>query len=164
MRRLATSLAGAVALVAALGCGGGPAPEPASGPRSTGEDAGGPATTEALVDSLRAAGIPVKAIGVSNPVWFSPKGAFFGMAGQYVQVFEYEDAAEARADAGKVAAGGDSVAGSSVAGSNMPHGKGPTRFYRRGPLIVLLDGDDATLRHALERLLGPPIAGPGAGE
>lgn len=160
MRRAATIAAGAGLLAVVLACGGGgDAPEAASGPRHLGEDSGGPATTEALVDSIEAAGVAVRAIGVSNPVWFSPKGSFFGMAGQHVQVFEYEDAATARADAGQVAAAGDRVAGSTVGGQ-----KGPTRFYRRGPLIVLVQGDDDRLLRILERHLGEPIAGPEAGE
>lgn len=160
MNRSFRQLPVAVAFAVSLACGaGGEAPEGASGPRHVGQDEGGPATTAALVDSLERAGIAVKAIGISNPVWFSPKGSFFGMAGQHVQVFEYEDVATARADAGKVTAGGDSVAGSTVGGS-----KGPTRFFRRGPLVVLVQGQDDQLLLALRRLLGDPIAGPAVGE
>lgn len=138
-----------------LACGSGePSADGDNGPRHLGEDGGGPPTVEALVDSLRGRGIAVRAIGISNPVWFAPKGFFFAMQGDQVQVFEYEDAASARADIGKVAASGDSVAGSTI------HGDEPTRFYRRGRLIVLVQGESERLQGALERLMGEPVAGP----
>lgn len=157
-RRFLPTLRGAatpVALAVILACGrGGEAPpEAASGRASLGEDEGGPATAEVLVDSLKERGIAVKPIGISNPVWFSPKGLYFAMAGDNVQVFEYESADGARTDIGKVTATGDSVAGSTIPG------KGPTRFYRRGRLIVLVQGDSDRLADALERYLGEPVAG-----
>ncbi|MDX1662095.1 MAG: hypothetical protein R3326_09925 [Gemmatimonadota bacterium] len=144
-------------MACALACGG--SGEPARGEgeaRFLGEEKGGPPTAEVLVDSLEDRGIAVKAIGISNPVWFSPKGLYFAMAGDNVQIFEYEDPAEARADIARVAGSGDSVAGSTVPG------KGPTRFYRRGRLIVLVQGDSDRLEEQLERLLGEPVAGPTA--
>lgn len=145
----------AALLAGAIACGAGePASGDASGPRHLGEDEGGPSTVEALVDSLRGHGIPVRAIGISNPAWFAPQGFFFAMGGDHVQVFEYEDAVAARSDIGLVAASGDSVAGSTIRGDE------PTRFYRRGRLIVLVQGENERLGDALEGLLGEPVAGP----
>lgn len=144
-----------LALGGVLACGGGGAPaEGDGGPRHLGEDEGGPSTVEALVDSVRGHGIPVRAIGISNPAWFAPQGFFFAMGGDHVQVFEYEDAAAARSDIRLVAASGDSVAGSTIRGDE------PTRFYRRGRLIVLVQGENERLGDALEGLLGEPVAGP----
>ncbi len=141
----------------AVACGGDERPADAdTGPRHVGEDEGGPPTAEALVDSLKNHGIPIRAIGISNPVWFSPKGLYFAMAGDNVQIFEYQEAAEARADVAKVAFSGDSVAGSTIPG------KGPTTFYRRGPLIVLVQGDSDRLRTTMEGFLGEPVAGSGS--
>lgn len=159
MIRCRRVLAPLLLLATVVACGGDERPADADGNlQFMGEDEGGPPTAEALVDSLKQNGIAIRAIGISNPVWFSPKGIFFAMAGDNVQVFEYQDAAEARADVAKVAASGDSVAGSTIPG------KGPATFYRRGPLIVLVQGDSDRLRVALERFLGDPVAGPGSAE
>ena len=107
----------------------------------------------ALVDGLRVAGAQVRVGDPIDQPFFSVPGRFLAVNGHDVQVFQYRSEAVAQAEAARVSADGGTVGGSAIMWAGPPH------FYRKGLLVVLFVGDDASTRAALQAALGPPFAG-----
>ncbi len=115
---------------------------------------GGPVTDfVSLVDSLRSAGATVEPAGEVSQLFFSVQGQVITVNGEDVQVFEYDDAASADAEAALVSPDGSSVGTTMVLWIATPH------FYQTGQLIVFYVGDSTAVIDALEEVLGPQFAG-----
>lgn len=106
-----------------------------------------------LVNDLRAAGVEVETAGEVSQPFFSAKGKIIKSNGSDVQVFEYETAAAANAAASEVASDGRSI------GRSYPSWIAPPHFYKKGKIIVLYLGDNATVMKVLEAALGKQFAG-----
>lgn len=70
-----------------------------------------------------------------------------------VQLFEYENAATADAQAALVLPDGSSV------GTSMPFWVAPPHFYKAGRLVVLYVDESDIAVEALETVIGPQFAG-----
>jgi hypothetical protein len=129
-----------------VGCGAQPAVVP---PTSTGK------VTDyaSLLDALRGAGATVEPGDTLTDSVFSVAGRIIKVNGLDVQVYEYQDAAAAEAEAATVSPSG------SMIGTSIVEWIAPTHFYRAGKLIVLYVGADEALTRTLEALLGPQFAG-----
>ncbi len=106
-----------------------------------------------LIDDLRDAGATVTPAGEMTQPFFSAKGRVIAVNDGDVQVFEYQDAATADAQAALVSPDGSSV------GTSMPFWVAPPHFYRAGRLVVLYVGESNFVIEALETVLGPQFAG-----
>ena len=106
-----------------------------------------------LLDDLRAAGIRIKPAGKVDQPFFSVEGRMIKIGGEDVQVFQYPDAAAADAQAALVSPDGSGVGTSKLRWVGSPH------FYKKGQLIVLYVGINASVIHILETSLGPQFAG-----
>lgn len=73
--------------------------------------------------------------------------------GEDVQVFQFADAAEVKAQAARVSPTGTAIGATKVQWIGPPH------FYRTDRLLVLYVGDNERVLKALERVLGPQFAG-----
>ena len=89
---------------------------------------------------------------MSQP-FFSVKGRVLLVNDEAVQVFEYGSAAAAEAEARRVNSSGTVIGTSSMSWMAPPH------FYRKGNLIVLYVGANATVQRTLEAVLGAQFAG-----
>ncbi|MCS6845944.1 MAG: hypothetical protein NZ528_16745 [Caldilineales bacterium] len=133
-----------------------PAAQPTAPPQPAATET--PAATatplEALLADLAAAGLSVESTGarVVKP-YLSVAGLVVRLNGQALQVFEYSDEVALAADVSGLAPDASSANGLPLAWRGTPH------FWRRGPLLVLWVGDDPALLAALNRVLGPQIAG-----
>ena len=137
-----------VALLAA--CGG----MPALPPTPTGPTAVGPVTDYAtFVSALQAACATVVSGGTVQQPFFTPIGQVAKVNGIDMQVFEFQDAASAKAAAQLVAKDGGSV------GTSMVDWVAPPHFYGAGKIIVLYVGSDANVKAALNSALGSQFAG-----
>ncbi len=111
------------------------------------------APDDSVAAKLREAGATVEAAdGISQP-FFSAPGQILRVNSQEVQVFTYEDAASAEAEAAQVAPGGSSVGTTMLSWMATPH------FYRSQNTIALYVGDDEATLAALEAVFGPQFAG-----
>jgi hypothetical protein len=106
-----------------------------------------------LIDNLRAAGATVDPVSEISQPFFSVKGYIIKVNGEDVQVFEYESAPAAEADAAKVSTDGSSV------GTSMVNWMAPPHFYKKERVIALYVGDNSALTQLLESVLGPQVAG-----
>ncbi len=112
-----------------------------------------PVDLDTLVDQLEATGATVEMTGTVSQPFFTPEGQVITINGQDVQVFEYENEAAAKVEAGLVSADGSSVGTSMMSWMATPH------FYNSGKLIVLYVGDHNDTIELLAGILGPQIAG-----
>ncbi|MFQ5945722.1 MAG: hypothetical protein ACE5NC_05650 [Anaerolineae bacterium] len=135
----------ALGLLVTLGC---------TGPHSPVVSRESPVTDYAsLIEALRARGATVEPSGDISQPFFSVGGQIIAVDGADVQVFEYEDAAAADAEAGLISPDGSSV------GTTMITWVAPPHIYKKARLIVLYVGEEAGVTAALEEALGPQIAG-----
>lgn len=107
----------------------------------------------ALIGNLRAAGAQVVQTERLRQPFFDVEARILEVDGEGVQVFEYDDAATAAAQAARVSKDGSQI------GASKPLWIGPPHFYRKGRLLVLYLGADTRTLERLACLLGPPFAG-----
>lgn len=107
----------------------------------------------ALIGGLRAAGAQVVQEQMLRQPFFDVEARILVVDGEGVQVFEYDDATTAAAQAARVSSDGSQI------GTTKPLWVGPPHFYRKGRLLVLYLGEDTRTLERLACLLGPPFAG-----
>jgi hypothetical protein len=112
-----------------------------------------PLNLSGLIAGLRQAGATV-ATGeeVSQP-FFSVKGRILKVDGEDVQAFSYRDESSAQREAGQVSPNGSTVGTTKVGWMAPPH------FHHKGLLIALYVGETASVKTALQTVLGPQFAG-----
>ena len=111
-----------------------------------------PLNTAGLVEALRNAGATVRMGDEVEQPFFSVKGRFVSVNGEDVQAFQYADEAAMQREAALVSSDGAKV------GTSAPMWAAPPHFYRKGLLIVLYVGETASVRSALDSVLGPQFA------
>jgi hypothetical protein len=114
-----------------------------------------------LIDNLREAGATVDTADVTQQPCFSVDFQVITVNGSDVQVFEYEDAAEADAEAASISPDGFSI-NSTINNITQICQIGwvaPPHFYKVSKLIVLYAGDNQAVIDILETILGPQFAG-----
>jgi len=116
-----------------------------------------------LVDRLRAAGLTVDPhLTEESPGMFSAPANIMYLNENYglsVSVFEYADAAMAKAESAYISPDGEqiSIPGRETSSSGWSHVT--PHYFRRGRLIVFYPGDYVVVFRALEEALGPQFAG-----
>lgn len=85
--------------------------------------------------------------------YFRVPAARYLLNGESLYAFEYASAAEATADAGRIAPDGYSIGVTQISWISEPH------FYRSGAVVVLYVGKQADTLALLQRVLGQQIAG-----
>ena len=119
---------------------------------------GGPVTDYvSLIDNLRASGATVNPEGEIEQPFFSVTGFTIQVNGASVQVFEYDTAEDAEADASLVSEDGSSIGNGT--GTSMPFWVSDPHFYYKERIIVLYVGDDPNIVELLESVLGSQFAG-----
>ena len=106
-----------------------------------------------LFDNLRAKGATVEPVGEVNQPFFSVKGFIIKVNGHDVQVFEYDEVAQADSEAQLVSPEGSPIGTTFVGWIAPPH------FYKAGRIIVLYVGEEDTVVDALNSVLGSQFAG-----
>jgi len=106
-----------------------------------------------LAASLRAAGASVRPGAKVDQPFFPVSGRLIEVHGEDVQVFEFADAAAAKAQAAPISPTGTTI------GTTKVQWIGPPHFYRKDRLLVLYVGDSERVLKALETVLGPQFAG-----
>jgi hypothetical protein len=150
MRRLAVCSL----LVAAVGVSGCGVNASASDQSRQGEPRSPRVTDyESLGASLRAAGASVKPGAKVDQPFFPVGGKLIEVHGEEVQVFQFADAAEAKAQAARISPTGTTIETTKV------HWIGPPHFYRTDRLLVIYVGDSERVLRTLETVLGPQFAG-----
>jgi len=115
---------------------------------------GGPVTDYvSLIDNLRANGATVNPEGEIEQPFFSVTGFSIQVNGASVQVFEYNSAEDAEADASLVSPDGSNI------GTSMPFWVDDPHFYYKEKIIVLYVGDDPAIEELLESVLRNQFAG-----
>lgn len=110
-----------------------------------------------LIDNLRKAGAIVYPGGEFPPDFLSAKRMIISVNGSNVQVWEYDDAASADAEAALISPDGFSL--NTATKSKLVDWIAPPHFYKAGRLIVLYVGESEAVTIVLERVLGPQFAG-----
>jgi len=105
-----------------------------------------------LIDNLRV-NATVNPEGEIEQPFFSVTGFSIQVNGASVQVFEYNSAEDAEADASLVSSDGSSI------GTSMPFWVDDPHFYYKEKIIVLYVGDDPAIEELLESVLGSQFAG-----
>jgi hypothetical protein len=150
MRRLAVCWL-LVAAVGASSCGGNAS---ASDQFRQGEPRSPPVTDYAsLAASLRAAGASVKSGARVDQPFFPISGRLLEVHGEDVQVFQFDDAGSAKAQAARISSSGTTI------GTTKVQWIGPPHFYSTDSLLVLYVGDNERVLKALETVLGRQFAG-----
>ena len=106
-----------------------------------------------LIDDLRANGATVNPEGEIEQPFFSVTGFSIQVNGASVQVFEYNSAEDAEADASLVSPDGSNI------GTSMPFWVDDPHFYYKEKIIVLYVGDDPAIEELLESVLRNQFAG-----
>jgi len=106
-----------------------------------------------LIDNLRVNNATVIPEGEIEQPFFSVTGFSIQVNGSSVQVFEYNTAEDAEADASLVSSDGSSI------GTSMPFWVDDPHFYYKEKIIVLYVGDDPAIEELLESVLGSQFAG-----
>ncbi|MCH9042320.1 MAG: hypothetical protein IIB80_09235 [Thaumarchaeota archaeon] len=106
-----------------------------------------------LIDNLRANNATVIPEGEIEQPFFSVTGFSIQVNDSSVQVFEYNSAEDAEADASLVSLDGSSI------GTSMPFWVDDPHFYYKEKIIVLYVGDDPAIEELLESVLGSQFAG-----
>ncbi len=108
---------------------------------------------QSLIDNLSASGLNVtRGDEISQP-FFSVKGRIIKVNGDDVQIFEYERATDADAEAALVSPDGSTVGTSMITWISTPH------FYKKEKLIVIYVGEKSEVIQGLEIALGKQSAG-----
>jgi hypothetical protein len=105
-----------------------------------------------LVDRLRADGLDVQSAGEVEQPFFHVAGTVLKINRADVQVFEFADAAEAKAAVATIGANGDPP-------TIIVEWVAPPHFYQSGRIVVLYVGEDKAITAALTKTLGPQVAG-----
>jgi len=105
-----------------------------------------------LIDNLRANATVNPEDEIEQP-FFPVTGFSIQVNGASVQVFEYNTAEDAEADASLVSPDGSSI------GTSMPFWVDDPHFYYKEKIIVLYVGDDPAIEELLESVLGSQFAG-----
>jgi hypothetical protein len=110
-----------------------------------------------LIDNLRKAGAVVEPRGEVAPDFLSAKRRVISVNDSNVQVWDYDDAAAADAEAALISPDGSSV--HTATKITLVEWIAPPHFYKAGKLIVLYVGESEAVTVVLERVLGPQFAG-----
>jgi len=110
-----------------------------------------------LIDNLRKAGAVVEPGGEVAPDFLSAKRMVVSVNGGNVQVWEYDDAAAAYAEAALISPDGYSVRTATKVKS--VDWIAPPHFYKAGKLIVLCVGESEAVTVVLDKVLGLQFAG-----
>ena len=114
-----------------------------------------------LIDNLRKAGAVVEEKGEVASNLLSAKCMVISVNDSNVDVWEYDNAASASAQAALISLDGSSIqTGMKI---TLVEWIGSSHFYKAGKLIVLYVGESEAVTVVLERVLGPPFAGSFAG-
>ncbi|MCZ6634717.1 MAG: hypothetical protein O7G87_15035 [bacterium] len=108
---------------------------------------------QSLIVRLQISGATVETAGEVSQPFFSVKGQAITVNGTAVQVFEFADAAAAKAEALRVPQDGRSFDTLMITWIGTP------RFYAAGRVIILYVGDDKDVVDTLETVLSRPFAG-----
>ena len=126
---------------------------PTNGPSETVSHGGEAVDYVSLIDNLRANDATVNPEGEIEQPFFSVTGFSIQVNGSSVQVFEYNSAEDAKADASLVSPDGSRI------GTTMPFWVDDPHFYYKEKIIVLYVGDDPAIEELLESVLGSQFAG-----
>ena len=85
--------------------------------------------------------------------FFPVSGRLMEVHGEEVQVFQFADAVEVKAQAARISPTGTAI------GTTKVQWIGPPHFYRTDRLLVLYVGGSGRVLKALETVLGPQFAG-----
>ena len=110
-----------------------------------------------LIDNLREAGAVVEPRGEVAPDFLSAKRRVISVNDSDVQVWEYDDATAADAEAALISPDGFSV--HTATKITLVEWIAPPHFYKSGKLIVLYVGESEAVTVVLERVLDPQFAG-----
>lgn len=106
-----------------------------------------------LVDRLRADdGLEVTSAGAVEQPFFDVTGKALKVNRADVQVFEFADAAAAKAAVGTIGADGNPP-------NAIVEWVAPPHFYQAGRIVVLYVGEDKAITELLTKTLGPQVAG-----
>ena len=106
-----------------------------------------------LAEALRAGGATVVTGEPVRQPFFSVPGRILVVNAEDVQIFEYDDASAAQADAARVSQDGGSIGTTIISWMAPPH------FFRRDRLNAIYVGSNASVLAALSSSLGPQFAG-----
>jgi len=103
--------------------------------------------------------VPVKRVteGEHEPLFFTVPGRSVTVNGNYISVFEFENAEAMEAEASYVIPSGLGIHREDISVLVSPIF--PPRFYKEGRIIVLYFGEDHQTISLLRALLGKPFAG-----
>lgn len=87
------------------------------------------------------------------PRFFTPEGLEITVEGGHIHAFKYEDSTAVEEEAALVSSEGNFIGAKRIKGTKRRH------FYKKELLIAVYEGDDATVKEALERAFGPQFAG-----
>jgi hypothetical protein len=150
------------AALVSVGCGARSLPfdvslEPTIAPEAS---ASSELTLASFARRLSDSGASVRVRGEVKQPFFAVNGKLVELEGEPVQVYEYSEAAAARAVADAVTPDGSAIASGDssvlVDWAATPH------FYHRDRLIVVYVGEDSAVLNALDSTLGTPFAGASA--
>ncbi len=114
-----------------------------------------------FVNDLRGQGVIVEV--VSEPPtdfrWFPVPPRDILVNSQTITVFEFQDSQQALKAALAVSPRGDQIAPLPGTQGKFLEWIAPPHWYRKGQLIVLYQADDASVKRALQNLLGQQFAG-----
>jgi hypothetical protein len=154
--RIVLTLSLSIMMMLGLACDGGdvsistPTPTIVSTPT--------PVTTYiSLIDNLREAGAVVEPRGEVALDFLSAKRRVISVNDSNVQVWEYDDAAAADAEAALISPNGSSVR--TATKFTLVDWIAPPHFYKASKLIVLYVGDNQAVIDVLETVLGSQFAG-----
>lgn len=151
VKRVLTPVAVLVAasLAGIPGCAGDASAQRPSASASSGQTV----DYRSFIDRLRALGAHVESSGEVEQPFFSVSGEAITVDGEHVQVFAYDSAGAADAEAALVSPDGRTV------GSSKPHWIASPHFFKKDRLLVLYLGDNGAVLKRLEAALGRPFAG-----
>ena len=121
-------------------------------PTAASHGAGQVADLSSLVDHLRASGLDVKPAGEVEQPFFEVTGTVLKVNSADVQVFEFADAAAAKAAVATIGADGNPP-------NAIVEWVAPPHFYQAGRIVVLYVGEDQAITAALTKTLWPLVAG-----
>ena len=110
-----------------------------------------------LIDNLRSAGAVVEPRGEVAPDFLSAKRLVISVNDSNVQVWQYDDAAAAVAEAALISPDGYSVRTATKVKS--VDWIAPPHFYKAGKLILLYVGESEAVTVVLDKVLGLQFAG-----
>lgn len=113
-----------------------------------------PATFDALISDLKAAGAQVEMAETNQDPFFSAPGQTIKVNGKSVTVYEYPDETARKAESETISADGFGVGTTKIDWVDQPH------FWASHRIIVLYVGKDQATLDLLNQRLGDPLAQP----